>query len=530
MRRKAFIAAAVFVLLLLAVLVAIPLLVDADRFRPQVEAQLRESLGREVKIGKLKLAMFTGAVTASELSIADDPAFSKTPFVRAKSLDIGVRLLPLIFGGALQVDSLEIDGPELTLLRTPAGKWNFSSLGATHAPAKSPAAAANFSVGKLTLKNGRMHVGRPGAPARMRTYTDVNVTAKNISYTSPIPFTLEAKTPGGGALQVEGTAGPINRTDAAQTPLDAKVKLDHVDIGATGFIDASSGIAGILDYTGTIKSDGKTARSEGSAKIQNVKLVRSGRPATSPVQFDYASDYDVARQTGALTKGAIRTGSSTARLGGTYDLRGESPAVRMRLSGQNLPVRDIQGLLPALGVVLPAGASLQSGTANATLDLVGPVDRLVTTGPINLSNAKLSGFNLGSKLSGLGALAGVRTGPDTVIQLLDSRVRVAPDGIRTDNLSMIVAGVGKVTGNGTIGANNALNYKMVAELANTNLLGGMSQLANLGQKKGAIPFMITGTTSNPIFVPDVGAAMTNTVTAPAQGVGGILGGFFGKKK
>jgi hypothetical protein len=58
----------------------------------------------------------------------------------------------------------------------------------------------------------------------------------------------------------------------------------------------------------------------------------------------------------------------------------------------------------------------------------------------------------------------------------------------------------------------------------------MSALSTLGQSKGAIPFLVQGTTSNPVFLPDVAGAMSNTVTAPAEGVGGIFQGLFGKKK
>ena len=60
--------------------------------------------------------------------------------------------------------------------------------------------------------------------------------------------------------------------------------------------------------------------------------------------------------------------------------------------------------------------------------------------------------------------------------------------------------------------------------------GGISSLSTLGRSQGELPFMIKGTTSNPIFVPDVGKAIGNSVTAPAQGVGGLLNGLFGKKK
>src|SRR5690348_10048747 len=53
----------------------IPFLLDANSFRPKIEAELGRALGREVKIGDLKLSIFKGTITAGNLSVADDPAF-----------------------------------------------------------------------------------------------------------------------------------------------------------------------------------------------------------------------------------------------------------------------------------------------------------------------------------------------------------------------------------------------------------------------------------------------------------------------
>ena len=73
----------------------------------------------------------------------------------------------------------------------------------------------------------------------------------------------------------------------------------------------------------------------------------------------------------------------------------------MKLDGQGMPVTDLQGVLPAVGVTLPSGASLSSGGLNVNFTLDGPVDKLVIVGPVDMENAKLAGFNLKSKLGAL---------------------------------------------------------------------------------------------------------------------------------
>ena len=54
--------------------------------------------------------------------------------------------------------------------------------------------------------------------------------------------------------------------------------------------------------------------------------------------------------------------------------------MNIKLEGQNMPARDLEAFLPAIAIHLPKGASLQSGTLNANLNIQGPTNRLVTSG------------------------------------------------------------------------------------------------------------------------------------------------------
>lgn len=128
MKRVLKIVAIIVVVLLIAV-IALPFVIDVNVFRPTIESDLSTALGRQVKVGNLRLSILGGSVAADDLSIADDPAFSKDPFIRAKALGVGVELMPLIFSKQLNVTDLTIEQPQVSLLRTADGKWNFSSLG-----------------------------------------------------------------------------------------------------------------------------------------------------------------------------------------------------------------------------------------------------------------------------------------------------------------------------------------------------------------------------------------------------------------
>jgi len=550
------------VVLLLAVAAILPFVIDANRYRPEIQDMMSKALNRKVDIGNIQLSIFSGGVAVDNLSIADDPAFSREPFLTAKSITVGVEMMPLIFSRTLNVTGLTIDQPQATLLHTAAGKWNFSSLGATESAAKpasgpspstSSSMAQGFAVQKLTIKNGSVTVGNVGANPKTHKYDQVNLTASNLSYATQFPFELTATTPANGSIALKGQAGPLNQTDMQKTPVDASLNVKTLDLGATGFVDPASGIAGVLDFSGTLTSDGSKVVTKGTVTANKLQLVPGGAPAGQPVELAYQTDYQLAEQSGTLQQGDVRVGKALAQLTGTYKTEGDSTSLQMKLKGSNMPATDIQSLFPAIGVIMPSGAALKEGTLNLDMAISGPLDKLTTTGPVNLSNAKLTGFDLGSKMKALSTFAAIPNGSDTVIQTLSSDMRVATDGIRADNFSLVLPSIGSLSGAGTISPKQQLDFKMSAKLGSAaSPLGALSSLAGLGggaQKGGGgIPFRIQGTTSNPVFVPDLagmasgigsglGSGLGNGAAAGGKAVvptgkdlGQALGGLFGKKK
>ena len=195
-----------------------------------------------------------------------------------------------------------------------------------------------------------------------------------------------------------------------------------------------------------------------------------------------------------------------------------------------MPVDDLEAMLPALGVVLPTGSRLKGGTLAVELNSAGPLDKLISTGWVRMSNTALAGFNLGSKLSAISALTGKQTGNDTTIENLSSDVRYAPEGTRLDKINLVIPALGTVTGAGTVSPSNALDFKMVANLGGVG--ASLTKVAGLGSS--GIPVSIGGTTSNPTFMPDMKGMVDSKLKGLIPGgksspLGG-LGGLLGKKK
>lgn len=589
---------AIVVVILLIIAVALPFVIDVNMFRPRIEAELSNALGRNVTVGNLKLSLISGSLAADHIAIADDPDFSNQPFVKADALNVGVNLVPLIFSKTLEVRDITLTRPQVNLMRTPKGKWNFSTLGSksgkaspqpSPAPAKEPSGTSvkkseqkpvpakpaenqnqsaqkpapspgsesqseqgleqSLSVGALNIRSGQITVADTNAPSRARVYRNVDVTVKNFSFTSQFPFTLTADLPGGGNAKLDGTGGPINRIDTSLTPLQAKISVNQLDLAKSGFVDPSSGFAGSVNFSGTVESDGNQARSMGDATAAGLKLSPKGTPAPKPVALKYATNYELEKGIGQLTQGDLSVGKASAKLSGTFDLQGPTAVLNMKLNADNMPVEDLETLLPALGVELPKGSSLQGGTLSSDLNISGPVTAMNITGPVKLANTKLAGFDMGSKMSAISALGGVKTGQDTTIQNFSSDVHYSPSGIQTQNVNLVIPAIGTITGTGTVSPQNALDYHMSATL-NGGVVSGLSKVAGLSGNGTTIPFFITGTASDPRFMPDVkgmvsgqlgkqlggvlgkqlGNNSTNSNGQDAQGVVNAIGGLFGKKK
>ena len=551
---------AIVIAVLIVILIAIPFFIDANTFRPKLESELTDALGRQVKVGNLSLSLLSGSVTADDISIADDPQFSKSPFVQAKDLKVGVEMLPLIFSRTLNVTNITIDQPQINLVKLENGdRWNFSSLGGknpsapTHSGASSeknapktspnaekpspeqttPSTASektsggnpNLSVGKLNVNNGKLTVSNADSTQPQRVYDKVNIEVKNFSFTSSFPVSMTANTPSGGSMKLTGTAGPIDANDAALTPLNAKLSVQHANLATSGFIDPAMGIAGLADLDSTLVSDGHQAKVSGTARATNLVVVKKGSPAGRPVDVKFAVEHNLVRQTGTISQCDISMGNAMSHLTGTYDAHGKVTSVNLKLVGNGMPVDDLEAMLPAVGVVLPPKATLKGGNLNVNVTSSGLVDKLVSTGSVKMENTQLANFNLGAKLgAAVSALTGKNTGNDTTIQNLSSDVKMTPAGTAADNINLTVPAIGVLTGAGTVSPSNELAFKMKADVAGA-----------------AIPFGVTGTAQDPKFTPDVKGIATGLLQGYLnQGQGNnqqqqqnpinSVMGLFGKKK
>jgi AsmA protein len=527
-------------------LVAAPFVIPADRFRPTIEQTATEALGRHVSLGRLRFSLLHQSLSAETMTVADDPAFSASPFLTAKSVTVGVELWSLIVSRTLNVTNIRIEQPVVTLSRDAAGRWNYASL------ATSTNASGAHVIRKLELSDGRVLVG---TATQKRTYDHVNVFASGVAPGSRWPITAIAALPGGGSFGLTGDVGPMDQADATLTPLDAKVAIDGLNLAKTGFLDPSAG--GLLDLKATIASKGGVAAVVGNATLSNALLVAGGSPASRPVAVSFSSRYDLHTHTGTLNPSSLNMGAAAAGLAGTYDARGAATVVNIKVSGGRMSAPELEAFLPALGIHLPQGAHLAAGTIEANLNVAGAIGRLVAAGNVGLYKARLTGFDLGSNMRAISAFTGLHTGSDLNIESITTNLRIAADGLRFDHFNGDVASLGHITGAGTIDARNNLHFGMVAMVANPALLNPLGTVggaagtaigtagsvvggvigglfgavtgghAPKGREAAAtnqgntqrIPFLVEGTTSNPQIIPDLNGVAIRMLQGQLGGLG-----------
>lgn len=535
----------IVVVAVIVILLIVPFLIPVNKFRPEIEQKASEALGRKVQLGDMSLSILSGSLGVDNLSVSDDPKFSSSPFLTAKSVKVGVELMPLIFSKQLNVTEIKVVEPQVTLLKDPAGKWNYSSLGGSsnasaartsqNPPASSQGQA--FSVGKLSLENGQITVGNTNSKKRS-VYTNVDMTASDVALDKNFPFSLSASLPGGGSLKLEGKAGPEDMKDASLTPLEAKLTVNNLDLAKTGMLDPSLGLAGLADVDANLASAGGKATVKGQAKLSKAILIAGGSPSSVPAVVNFATVYNLETSSGELNPSTLAIANAKTKINGTYKSVGDEFSVDMRVVGEGLPATDLESFLPALAINVPAGSKLSAGTMNANLHITGPTNKLVTDGNLGLFNGVLSNFDLGKRMSEVASLAGIKTGKDLQIEKFTTDVHMAPTGLDAKNIDLVVPTMGTVVGGGTVDSKNQLDFKLVASVSPEaagsmggaagaatgqlgKLTGGGTSCKNGGMK---VPLQVRGTTADPKFVPDVGGAAAGLLKSELGCAGGSLGG------
>lgn len=251
MKRLVLIGIGVLVIIGVAAAIFLPRLLDVETHRPAIERAIAAATGRAVKLGPLKLRIFpVPELTASGLTIGEDPAFGTEPFLETDRLQIRVKLLPLL-ARRMSVESLTVERPQVRIRRDRDGRWSVLTLGvavptgpgatppdaarggsATESgpPPAAPGSGAgtSFSVDRIAVRGGTLSVVdeafAAGRTVKAEAH-DLDCTITDLSLTSPVGIALSFDLSGVGHAGVEGRLGPLSNDDDGTLPIDLRVEL-----------------------------------------------------------------------------------------------------------------------------------------------------------------------------------------------------------------------------------------------------------------------------------------------------------------
>src|ERR1043165_6864802 len=119
------------VVMVVGVILALPFLIDLNKYQDRYKPLIEDALNRKVQLQDIRLTMWPriGARVAG-FTVLDDPAFGSSPFTSLRSLDVGVKLMPLL-SGKVEVEDITLHDPVIAIIKNKNGILNVSTVGRT---------------------------------------------------------------------------------------------------------------------------------------------------------------------------------------------------------------------------------------------------------------------------------------------------------------------------------------------------------------------------------------------------------------
>jgi len=151
-RRTGLILAGITGTLLIASVFVVPVLLNADRYRPQVISYLEEGTGKKVEIGRVTVSFFPKVtIHVDDLGVKSPPLFPSSYILKVARIDAQIELWALLHR-QIVIRSLVLERPVINLVSDPDGPWNFENPGAKDRP-------NSFLIGVIslvTIKRGQV--------------------------------------------------------------------------------------------------------------------------------------------------------------------------------------------------------------------------------------------------------------------------------------------------------------------------------------------------------------------------------------
>lgn len=498
---KILIGLGILVALLMAAILSLPFLIDLNKYQDQYKPRLEDALNRKVQLQDIRLTIWPrlGARVAG-FAVLDDPAFGGTPFTSLTSLDVGVKLMPLL-SGKVEVEEITLRDPVITVIKNKKGVLNVSTIGRTgvavpETPSRAPIPStegplkilALLAVDRVSIAGGKLTY-RDLSAAKPTEYVlqdmELLLQSVRLGQTPSIHFATLVQ-PFNMPATLDGTFGPLKET---------------ADIDA---INLRFGL-GKTDFTITGKTVGQNGTMTISSPVINTANLPIALPLNKPVDITALKiTAEVKGQEAKLNNLSFQLFKGQVKGEGTLIAGSDAPPFNSTMT--------IQGL--QLGPALDAVAATQvtiSGTAGADLTLQGRgfsmpdlTKSLEGTSHLAVKDGRLEGVNLLQEAVSILKVAGISldNAKATAFSTIETDLAIKQGIITVQHLLMDSHDF-QATGGGTIGLDQTLNLTMNLNLSQdlSQKIAGASPVAKLAMKEGrvSLPLIITGTVNIPSY-------------------------------
>ncbi len=520
----------VLVVLLVGVALSLPFLIDLNKYQNQYKPLIEDALNRKVQLQDIRLTIWPriGARVAG-FSVLDDPAFGTGPVASLSSLEVGVKLMPLL-SSKVEVEEITLRQPVITVIKNQKGVLNISTIGrkGVSVPEKPSRAPIPSTEGPLKIL-ALLAVDRVSIEGGKLTYRD-------LSAGKPTEYVLQD-------LEVLLQSVRLGQTPSVHVgslvqPFNLPVKLDGTfgPLRETMDIDAINFQLGLgkTDFAITGKAAGNDATVNISSPVINTANLPVALPLKKPVEIKNL------QMTAEVMGQEAKLKSLSFRL---FD--GEVKGQGKLIAGSDMPpfkgAVTIQGLQlgPALNAVAETPISI-SGTAGADLSVQGRgfsmpdlTKALEGTGHLAVKDGKIEGVNLLQEVVSALNVAGISLGEAkaTAFSTIQTDLAIKQGTINVQRLLMDSHDF-QATGGGTIGFDQRLNLAVNLNLSQevSQKIAAASPVVKIALKDGrlSLPLTIAGTAQAPSYGVDIkgltGKVQEQVKKKVEDAVGGLLKG------
>lgn len=520
----------VLVVLLIGIVLALPFLIDLNKYQDQYKPLIEDALNRKVQLQDIRLTIWPriGARVAG-FTVLDDPAFGSGPFASLASLDVGVKLMPLL-SGKVEVEEITLRQPVITVIKNQKGVLNVSTIGRKGVPVPEKPSRAPIPSTEGPLKIlALLAVDRVSIDGGKLTYRDLSAAKPTEYVLQDMEVLLQSvrlgQTP---SLHVGSLVQPFNmpvKLDGSFGPL-----RETMDIEAINF---KLGV-GKTDFTITGNAAGNDANLFITSPVINTANLPVALPLKKPVDIkNFQIAAEVRGQEAKLNTLLFQLFDGQVKGQGKMIAGSDAPPFKGGVTVQGLQ------LGPALNAVAETPISV-SGTAGADLSLQGRgfsmpdlIKALEGTGHMAVKDGKIEGVNLLQEVVSALKVAGISLGDAkaTAFSTIETDLAIKQGVINVQRLLMDSHDF-QATGGGTIGFDQLLNLVVNLTLSQevSQKIAASSPVVKIALKDGrlSLPLTITGTAQAPVYGVDVkgltGKVQEQVKKKVEEAVGGLLKG------